>query len=114
MLSFGKGGKSVGIFELPWGFAVNDHDEIAVTDNWNHRVSVFSNKGIYIYDFSFGRVDRKNGEFDYPNGISFDCHSNIIVADRGNHTVQVFDSNGNFLRTVVEQGGSVISSVVLN
>ena len=34
----------------PWGVAVNERDEIAVTDTGNHRVQVFSNDGINTLD----------------------------------------------------------------
>ena len=40
VLSFGQYGESVGKLEGPWGVAVNDHDEIAVTELGNNRVSV--------------------------------------------------------------------------
>ena len=38
VLSFGQEGSSFGGFNQPWGVAVNEHDEIAVTDRKNHRV----------------------------------------------------------------------------
>ena len=95
VLSFGQKGESVGMLNNPCGVAVNDQDEIAVTDWLNHRVSVFSSHGTHLR--SFGRKGKNNGEFDGPKGIAFDSHGNIVVADCGNHRVQVFDRNGNFL-----------------
>ena len=95
VLSFGQKGESVGMLNGPWGVAVNDHDEIAVTEYWNHRVSVFSSDGTHLR--SFGRGGNNNGAFQYPSGIAFDSHGNIVVADCNNHRVQVFDRNGNFL-----------------
>ena len=95
VLSFGQKGESVGMLRWPCGVAVNDHDEIAVTEFGNHRVSVFSNDGTHLR--SFGRYGNNNGEFYCPTGIAFDSLGNILVADRGNHRVQVFDRNGNFL-----------------
>ena len=94
VLSFGQYGESVGKLEGPWGVAVNDHDEIAVTELGNNRISVFSSDGIHLR--SFGREGKNNGEFDCPKGIAFDSLGNIIVADCNNHRVQVFDRNGNF------------------
>ena len=102
VLSFGQKGESVGMLNLPWGVAVNDHDEIAVTDCDNHRVSVFSSDGTHLR--SFGRKGQNNGEFHCPKGIAFDSHGNIVVADCFNHRVQVFDRNGNFLSKFGEQG----------
>ena len=102
VLSFGQKGESVGMLKGPWGMAVNDKDEIAVTEFWNHRVSVFSSDGTHLR--SFGRKGNNNGEFQNPTGIAFDSHSNIAVADCFNHRVQVFDRNGNFLSKFGEQG----------
>ena len=41
VLSFGKKGSAPGKFNWPWGIAVNDKDEIAVTDYGNHRIQTF-------------------------------------------------------------------------
>ena len=101
LLSFGQYGESVGMLFGPCGVAVNDQDEIAVAECWNHRVSVFSSDGLHLR--SFGKRGKNNGELDCPTGIAFDSHGNIIVADNNNHKVQVFDGNGNFLRSFGEQ-----------
>ena len=102
VLSFGREGESVGMLKGPSGVAVNDRDEIAVTELWNNRVSVFSSDGTHLR--SFGRKGQNNGEFQGPKGIAFDSHGNIVVADCYNHRVQVFDRNGNFLSMFGEQG----------
>ena len=102
VLSFGQKGESVGMLNMPWGMAVNDHDEIAVTEFWNNRVSVFSSDGTHLR--SFGRKGKNDGKFQYPTGIAFDSLCNIVVADCDNHRVQVFDRNGNFLSKFGEQG----------
>ena len=102
VLSFGEEGQSVGMLDLPWVVAVNDQDEIAVTDLWNHRVSVFSSDGTHLR--SFGRQGRNNGEFNCPSGIAFNRNGNIIVADNYNHRVQVFSGNGKFLSKFGSQG----------
>ena len=102
VLSFGREGKSVGMLKGPWGVAVNDHDEIAVAELFNHRVSVFSSDGTHLR--SFGRKGQNNGELHCPKGIAFDSHGNIVVADSFNHRVQVFDRNGNFLSKFGEYG----------
>ena len=102
VLSFGQESESLGMLNVPYGVAVNDQDEIAVTEFCNHRVSVFSSDGTHLR--SFGRQGNNNGEFLYPTGIAFDSHSNIVVADYYNHRVQVFDRNGNFLSKFGKQG----------
>ena len=102
VLSFGQKGESVGMLNVPYGVAVNDRDEIAVTELGNNRVSVFSSDGTHLR--SFGRKGKNNGEFYCPTGIAFDSHGNIVVADCYNHRVQVFDRNGNFLSMFGKQG----------
>ena len=102
VLSFGQGGESVGMLNEPWGVAVNDRDEIAVTEILNHRVSVFRSDGTHLR--SFGKKGQNNGEFDEPSGIAFDSLGNIVVTDCKNHRVQVFDRNGKFLYKFGQHG----------
>ena len=102
LLSFGQKGTSVGMLNLPCCVAVNDRDEIAVSDFRNHCISVYSSDGTHIR--TIGRMGRKNGELIYPIGVAFDSLGNIVVVDSDNHRVQVFDESGNFLSTFGEQG----------
>ena len=102
VLSFGQKGESVGEFNGPWGVAVNDHDDIVVTELHNHRVSVFSSDGTHLR--SFGGKGEKNGEFMEPSGVAFDSLGNIVVTDYNNRRVQVFDRNYTFLRKFGEYG----------
>ena len=74
LVSFGQEGESVGELNGPWGVALNNRDEIAVTELFNHRVSVFRSDGTLLR--SFGGEDEKNG-----SGIAIDSHGNIIVTD---------------------------------
>ena len=102
VLSFGQLGSAAGMLSKPWGAAVNERNEIAVTEFGNHRVSIFSIDGTYLR--SFGRKGDKQGEFKYPAGIAFDKNGNIIVADVNNHRVQVFSEQGEYLNQFGEQG----------
>ncbi|KAL9957961.1 hypothetical protein ACROYT_G034920 [Oculina patagonica] len=130
VFSFGKGGSSVGMFKYPWGVAVNDRDEIAVTDSSNHSIQIFNSNGNYLR--SFGRqdsdgniivVDADNklikifspngkfvmkiggqGSFTFPIHC-IQCDRYLIVADRDEHCIKVFDRNGNFKYKFGKQGG---------
>ena len=76
----------------PWGVAVNERDEIAVTANGHNAVQVFSGNGNQLSNFGTG------GKFDFPTGIVFDVkNENLFVADSGNHRVQVFSKQGDYL-----------------
>ena len=95
MLSFGLKGSSAGMFSNPWGVAVNEGNEIAVTETGNHRIQVFSSNGTHLR--SFGKKGDQQGEFDWPAGIVFLNDSIIIVADCKNHRVQLFSGQGEYL-----------------
>jgi len=96
VLSFGQQGSAVGMLKNPWGVAVNDRDEIAVTDKGNNRVQLFSSDGTYLR--SFGRKGDTQGEFDWPSGAAFDLkNENILVVDSNNHRIQLFSEQGEYL-----------------
>ena len=94
LLSFGKQGSADGIIPGPWGIAVNDKDEIAVTDRFNHRIQTFAIDGTHLR--SFGREGNQQGQFKFPAGIAF-YNNNIIVSDSNNHQLQIFDDQGHYL-----------------
>ena len=94
VLSFGQKGSSAGMFTNPWGVAVNERNEIAVTETENHRVQVFSSNGTHLR--SFGSYGNNQGEFDCLAGIAFH-NDKIIVVDRDNHRVQLFSDQGKYL-----------------
>ena len=90
VLSFGEQ-----ILKDPWGVAVNEQDEIAVSDTGNHKIHLFKSDGSHIK--SFGEQGAKHGEFDWPCGIVF--HStNIIVAEQSeNCRIQELSRQGEYL-----------------
>ena len=83
------------MFDIPWGVAVSDRDEIAVSDRWNHRVQLFDSTGKYLR--SFGCQGNKQGEFIHPTRICFDNKRNILVADSGNNRIQIFSGEGRYM-----------------
>ena len=95
VLSFGQQGSSKGMFNGPSGVAVNERDEIAVSDSGNHRVQVFSGDGTYLR--SFGEEGNRQGQFQTPSGIAFGTNDNIIVGESGNQFIQIFNGEGKYL-----------------
>ncbi|XP_076130935.1 tripartite motif-containing protein 3b isoform X1 [Alosa pseudoharengus] len=79
----------------PHFVAVNNKNEILVTDFHNHSVKVYNADGEFL--FKFGSHGEGNGQFNAPTGVAVDANGNIIVADWGNSRIQVFDSSGSFL-----------------
>ena len=100
VLSFGKRGSGDGMFR-PCRIAVNDKDEIAVTDLVNHCIKIFKSDGTNLR--SFGSEGNLQGQFKYPRGIAF-YNKNIIVSDTFNHRIQIFDDQGHYLDQFGEQG----------
>ena len=96
VLSFGEQ-----ILKLPWGVAVNEQDEIAVSDVGNHKIHLFKSDGTHIK--SFGRQGTQRGEFKRPAGIAFHGN-NFIVAEQDNHRVQQFSKQGQYLSHFGEKG----------
>ncbi|XP_066574065.1 tripartite motif-containing protein 2 isoform X1 [Amia ocellicauda] len=84
-----------GTLDGPHFAAVNNNNEIIVTDFHNHSVKVFNPEGEFV--LKFGSNGEGNGQFNAPTGVAVDVNGNIIVADWGNSRIQVFDGSGSFL-----------------
>ena len=96
VLSFGLRGSAVEMLSHPWGVAVNERNEIVVTDNGNHIIQVFSSDRTFLR--SFGRKGDKQGEFNFPRGIAFDIKNEmILVVDGSNRCVQLFSEQGEYV-----------------
>ena len=91
---FGGFGSSEGKLSYPWGVTVSNTDEIAVTDQLNHRVQIFDSNGNYLR--SFGSCGASQGKFIQPHGICFDNNGNILVADKYNHRIPIFTLEGRY------------------
>ena len=100
--AFGEQGSSVGKFSCPWGVAVNANDEIAVTDQFNNRVQIFSSEGKFLR--SFGKKGDNAGELNNLRGIRFHNNGNIFVADSFNHRIQIFSGEGKFVGSFGGEG----------
>ena len=96
VLSFGEQ-----ILKHPWGVAVNEEDEIAVSDADNHKIRLFKSNGTHIK--SFGGKGAQHGEFDFPSGTAYHG-DNIIVSEQLNHRVQVLSRQGGYRRHFGEEG----------
>ena len=102
LLAFGERGLSAGMFDGPWGVAVNERNEITVTDRNNNRVQIFSSDGTYLR--SFGSKGDQEGEFDDPTGIAYLNNGNIVVADTFNNRLQIFTEQGEYLTQIGGEG----------
>ena len=96
VLSFGEQ-----ILKYPWGVAVNEQDEIAVSDTGNHKIHLFKSDGTHIR--SFGCKGAEHGQLNSPSGTVYHG-DNIIVAEQVNHRVQVLSRQGGYLRHFGREG----------
>ena len=96
VLSFGEQ-----ILKYPWGVAVNEQDEIAVSDVGNHKIPLFMSDGTHIR--SFGGKGAQHGQLNSPSGTMYHG-DNIIVAEQVNHRVQVLSRQGECLRHFGREG----------
>ena len=102
VLAFGEHGSSQGMFKFPYGLAVSDRDEIAVSDSLNHRVQIFDSSGNFIR--CCGRQLTSRGTVKFPVGICFDNSRTIFVADGENHRIQLFNGEGKYKGTFGGKG----------
>ena len=96
VLSFGEQ-----ILKNPWGVAVNEQDEIVVSDVGNHKIHLFKSDGTHVK--SFGGFGAQPGEFNRPAGIAFHV-DNIIIAEQHNNRVQEVSKQGQYLSHYGEEG----------
>lgn len=88
----------------PFAVAINDEGHIALSDQGNHAVLIYSKQGEFVA--CVGRRGSKDGNLESPTGVTFLTRNLIAVADGclfGNPArIQVFDSSGRFTRCLVK------------
>jgi len=91
-----------GIFDSPWGVAVDKEDNIYVADTLNNRVQKYTSDGEPI--LMWGKEGAFDGAFFYCRDIAVDFAGNVYVTDEINNRVQKFDGRGNFLSKWGKEG----------
>ena len=87
----------------PSGVAVNSDGEIAVLDQDNNCVLMYSKGGQFLR--KFGRQGSGNGELNTPAGAAFTADGELVIGDHLNHRVQLFNAKtGEFLRCFGKKG----------
>ena len=92
---FGKYGDGEGEFIWPTGLALDDKENVYVTDEWMNRVSTFDKEGNFLG--MWGNTGEGDGEFNGPAGIAVDQEGNLFIVDSRNHRVQKMTKDGRFL-----------------
>jgi sugar lactone lactonase YvrE len=101
--TFGSLGSGSGQFNRPVGAAVDQFNNVWISDAENNRVEHFTRSGETMV-FGFGTKGSGNGQLIRPLGLAFDPGHNLWVADSGNHRVQEFNLQGEYLGQFGSEG----------
>ena len=93
--SFGERGEGEGQFVWPAGIQIDSQQNVYVTDEWLHRVSVFDQEGQFLR--MFGTFGEGDSQFNRPSGIVIDGNDDIYIADTLNHRIQKITKDGRYL-----------------
>lgn len=102
MMDFGSNGSTDGLFNNPWGIAIDNSDYVYVSDAGNHRIQKFTSTGTYVSQFGSQGTD--DGKFASPKGIQVLSNGNIIVLDTDNNRLQTFTGDGVYVSKFGSQG----------
>lgn len=86
-----------GLFNQPWGIAVDQSGIVYVADTWNHRIQKFSSNGKFIDSWGIFGQDGDPFSLYGPRDIETDDDDNLLVTDTGNKRITIYSTNGDFL-----------------
>ncbi|HUC85922.1 MAG TPA: 6-bladed beta-propeller [Candidatus Acidoferrales bacterium] len=101
---FGRRGNGPGEFNFPTHIAVDDRNQIYVTDSLNFRIQVFSADGLFLR--AFGSAGDGPGHFSRPKGVAIDRSGHVYVVDAMFGNVQIFDDQGRLLLDFGQDGSA--------
>ena len=99
---FGSYGSGDGQFVWPTALAFDSQDGLYMTDEHNHRITVFDKSGGFLS--MWGVQGSGHGQINGPSGLAFDEHDDVFVVDPRNNRVQKFTRDGRFLLKWGEEG----------
>jgi len=79
----------------PIYLALDNFDNVYVSDIYNNRIEKFDSKGNFI--LKWGAEGERNGEFNSPVCIAVDNEGDIYVSDIWNDRIQKFNNKGEFI-----------------
>ena len=92
---FSTGGFDDGQIFWPRGLAIDNKDNVYLSDEWLNRISIWTADGDYLG--KWGTAGSGDGEINRPAGIAFDSQDNLFVVDGSNHRIEKFTKDGRFL-----------------
>jgi len=93
--TIGGPGTTDGKFLWPGAILADAEENLYVSDEGCHRISIFSRDGTFLS--KWGEQGSGPGQLNRPSGLAFDPEGNIYVVDTMNHRVQKFTRDGTFL-----------------
>ena len=87
-------GQGDGQFLWANSLAVDSDENVYVSDDWLHRISIFDKDGNFLG--KWGTPGTGPGELNGPSGLAFDGKDNLYLVDSRNHRVQKFSKDGIF------------------
>jgi DNA-binding beta-propeller fold protein YncE len=80
--------------ELVWptSIAIDQQEQIYVSDEQRHDVQVFDRNGCFVR--RWGALGSGEGQFNRPNGLAIDADGNVLVVDCLNNRVQRYSPDG--------------------
>ena len=93
--TIGSKGTDDGQFVWPSSLVRDADENLYVSDEALHRISVFDKEGTFLS--RWGEHGSSEGQVDRPSGLAFDADANLFVIDTMNHRVQKFTKDGQFL-----------------
>ena len=93
--TFSGGGTGDGQMIWPVGIALDEDQNIYISDEFLQRVSIFNSKWEFVG--KWGVQGSGKGEFQGPAGIAFDRDGNLLVADAQNSRIQRYSKDGRYL-----------------
>ena len=91
-------------FTWPTALLVDEDDNLYVSDEAKHSVTVMDKDGTVLD--SWGQHGSDPGELNRPSSMQFDSEGNIVLSDTMNHRVQRFTRDGTHLQTIDHGQGS--------
>lgn len=95
LAEFFKWGQGDGRCSWPFGVAIDRKENVYVSDDWQHQISVFDKDG--NFQRKWGKAGSGEGELFRPAGLICDKDDNLYVVDSGNNRIQKFTGDGKFL-----------------
>lgn len=89
--SFGKHGDEPRTnFSFPTGFAVDDRGRLWIADPFQHRLTVYTPEGKFL--FSFGRMEEKKGDggLFFPVDLCFGKNGTLYLLEKGANRLRIY------------------------